>query len=235
MLGSLWSRLKGRKAKFAVSSTTPAVAASGATIEINIHEDDWGMRNLHPSAAYTEAAAELQAGIDARERNRHPSGFGWTSMHVIRPPSTNYVEAGLRLADAAAVLEPIMPRVKSFNAGLPHAMKQGKRDPLGSYDDDAWAFGFGPHCYLKLETAGEHVKAIWFDLSSAAPADTAALRASIEAIDRLAPSVIVDHFMDAIAPVADTGLVDRYFAQRRAEIDAAARWLRGARQGEDVA
>jgi len=48
------------------------------------------------------------------EQNRDPSGFGWTAAHVVEPPSTTYVEAGLLIADAAASLGPIMPCVRRF-------------------------------------------------------------------------------------------------------------------------
>jgi len=113
---------------------------------IHIHEDDWGRRNLYPTAARNEVADDLDAAREAAERNRAPSGQGWTAMHVIRSPATDYPEAGVTAAAAAPVLEPIMPRVKRFYAtgtagfgGKPHD------DPYGSYEEDAWCFGRGAH------------------------------------------------------------------------------------------
>lgn len=81
---------------------------------IHIHEDEWAMRNLYPLAAAGEAEAALAAAKAAAERNRSPSGFGWTDLHMIDAPSITYVDRGLRLSDAASALEALMPRVRLF-------------------------------------------------------------------------------------------------------------------------
>jgi hypothetical protein len=178
---------------------------------IHIHEDDWGMRNLYPIAARTEVANDLDAAREAGERNRDPSGIGWTAVYMTRPPSTDYREAGLMLAAAAAALEPIMPRVKRFYATASGAFGRATRDPFGSYEEEAWCFGRGAYCYMKLEVQGGLVERIWFDLSSSDPADAAALRLSIEAIDRLAPSLVADYSLDAEGLVADPDFLNDYF------------------------
>jgi hypothetical protein len=180
---------------------------------IHIHEDDWGMRNLYPLAARSEALADLQDAAVASEKNRDPSGSGWTDVHVIEPPSKTYVDAGLLLSDAAAAVQGIMPRVKRFYAGILSSIGRAERDPLGSYEEDAWCFGFDEGCYLKLEPAGDHVEQIWFDLWRVPPEQKAALRRAIEAIDRLAPSMIVDYHRDMAVLVGDAGQLDRYFAE----------------------
>ena len=195
---------------------------------IHVHEDDWGMRNLHPLAAQREVAADLDEAIAASERNRDPSGVGWTDVHLIAEPATSYVEAGLLLSDAAAALEPIMPRVRHFHATSMGAIGRDARDPWGSYDDDAWCFGFHADCYLKLDVEGEHVKRIWFGLSSNDPAELAALRRAMLAIEGLVPSFIADYFMEAEVPLADTERLDGYFDRRRAEIEEfERRWSEG--------
>jgi hypothetical protein len=180
---------------------------------IHIHEDDWGMRNLYPLAAQSEALADLHDAIAAGEKNRDPLGLGWTGVHVITPPSMTYVDAGLLLSDAAAALQEIMPRVRHFYAGTFASMGSTKRDPLGSYEEDAWCFGFTQGCYLKLEPRGDHVERIWFDLGRALPAQAAALRRAIEAIDRLVPSIVADYFLDVAVPVGSSEQLDRYFAE----------------------
>jgi hypothetical protein len=179
---------------------------------IHIHEDDWGMRNLYPLVTQAEVSADMDAAIAAGRKNRDPSGFGWSDVHVIKPPSTSYIEAGLLLSDGAAALAPIMPRVRHFYASILSMIGRGERDPLGSYDDDAWCFGFSRQCYVKLDVKGEYVERIWFDLRSDAPEHAIALRGAMEAIDRLVPSLVADYFMEAAAPVADAELLDRYFA-----------------------
>ena len=72
---------------------TAAADAADDARTIHIHEDNWGMRNLYPLAAQSEALADLQEATAAGEKNRDPSGFGWTDVHVIKPPSTTYVDA----------------------------------------------------------------------------------------------------------------------------------------------
>ena len=214
-----WLRALGRmpRAEPARSNVASSGRAGGEPV-IYIHEDDWGMRNLYPLTARAEVAADLDAAVASAERNRHPSGIGWTAVLIIKPPAISYVEAGLLIADAAAVLEPIMPRVRHFYATIFSAMGQAERDPSGSYEDDAWCFGFGSHCYLKLDVEGEHVKYIWFDLTSDAPEHVLALRRSMEAIDQLVPSFITDYFMEVEVPLKDVELLGRYFARHMAEI-----------------
>jgi len=180
---------------------------------IHIHEDDWGMRNLYPLAAQSEALADLQDATVAGEKNRDPSGFGWTDVHIIKPPSKTYVDAGLLLSDAAGVLQPIMPRIRRFYAGTFASIGRERRDPYGSHEEDAWCFGFDQGCYLKLEPEGTHVQYIWFDLRHARPEHAEALRRAIEAIDRLVPSMIADYFLDVAVPVGDPSQLDRYFAE----------------------
>jgi hypothetical protein len=182
---------------------------------IYIHEDDWGMRNLYPLAVQAEITEDLNDAVASAERHRDPAGLGWTAVHVIREPSTSYVDAGLLVADAAAAIDQIMPRVKRFYATIFSAIGQTDRDPLGLYNDDAWCFGFDRHCYLKLDVEGELVRAIWFDFSSDSSEHADALRQSMEEIERLVPSFIADYFMEAEVPLSDTELLDRYFAHLR--------------------
>lgn len=201
---------------------------SRAPTAIHVHEDDWGMRSLHALAVYRQVAANLDESIAAEERNRAPSGFGWTDIHVIEDPSSSYVEADLRLSDAAAAVGPIMPRVRHFHATSFGGF--GDYDRYGSYENDAWAFGLGAHCYLKLDDEGAHVKRIWFDLSSPDPHDIAALRQAMLAIDRLVPSFIADYFMKAVVILADSEALDRYLETRRTDIEEFERWRSGQRE-----
>lgn len=173
------------------------------------------MRNLYPLASQSEVRADVQEAIAAAGKNQDPSGCGWTGMHVIKPPSMTYVDAGLLLSDAAAALQEIMPCVRRFYAGTFASIGSARRDPSGSYEEDAWCFGFDERCYLKLEPKGDHVEHIWFDLGRTRPAHAAALRRAVAAIDRLAPSLIADYFLDVAVPAGDADQLDRYFAAFR--------------------
>lgn len=177
---------------------------------IHIHEDDWGMRNLYPLAAADEAAAELRAS-QAAERNRAPSGFGWTDIHIIEAPSITYADRGLRLGDAAAALETLMPRVRLFNATIGAAFGSAERDPLGSYETEAWCFALDEDCFVKLEPRGELVESIWFDFRAYEARARATLRAAIELVNALEPSYIVDYWLSIAGP-AEADFLDRYFA-----------------------
>jgi len=178
---------------------------------IHIHEDDWGLRTLHPLAARHEVAQDMDVSREAGERNCAPSGKGWTAVHVIRPASEDYSQTGLTPAAVAVVLEPIMPRVKRFYATATSgfSLKPGE-DPYGYYNEDAWCFGRGPHCYIKLDVKEGFVCGIWFDLYGSSPADAAALRLSLEAIDRLVPSFVADYVLDAEGPVANAEFLSAY-------------------------
>lgn len=185
---------------------------------IHIHEDDWGMRNLYPLAAAAEAAAELEKAQAAGERNRAPDGLGWTQMHFIEAPSITYVDRGLRLGDAAAALEAVMPRVRGFNATIMAGFEPGKRDPYGSYETEAWCFGISPACFIKLEPTGELVRDIWFEIPGEDEAAAATIREAIERVNALEPSYIVDYWLDMAGP-ADDEFLDNYFAVSKAHAE----------------
>lgn len=194
-------------------------ADAGAVI--HIHEDDWGMRNLVPVEAIEEASRDIEAAGNFGTEHQHPSGFGWTEMYQAKEPSMGYSGAGLTLVAAAEVLARVMPRVQQFRATIFSYIGREDRDPYGSYEDDAWAFGFGHHCYIKLDREGDLVKSIWFDLQSDDPADVSALRRSIKAINDLIPSAISDYFLEAVVRVGDDQAMDAYFQDRLDQIERA--------------
>lgn len=107
---------------------------------ISIHEDDWGMRNLYPVSALGHVRADMAAADAASKANF--DGVGWTAMHAIKEPDRTFADDGLAVAAVAAVLEPLLPRVKRFNAGLPGSMEPGETDPFASYEKEAWCYGF---------------------------------------------------------------------------------------------
>lgn len=180
---------------------------------IHVHEDDEGMRNLYPLAVRAEVEEDVAAAAAFADEHRAPSGVGWTDIYMVTPPTTGYAELGLTLADAERVLAPILPRVRRFNATIFSAMGSAERDPFGSYDEDAWCFGLGAHCYMKLDAKGALVSGIWFDLNTDDTDAICRLRKAIEAIDALAPSVIADYFLDFSGPISGDGVLDGYFAR----------------------
>lgn len=173
---------------------------------IEIHEDDEAMRNLYPLAARAEAEADMQTSIEAGERNRAPDGVGWTDVHIVKTPSTTFADIGLTLAAATAAVEPLMPRIRRYWAGL-----LGRNDPLAASETDAYCFGSDARCFIKLEPKGDLVEHIWFEARNADAASLAALRRALLALDALAPAFIADYWLDATGAVGDPAFLDAYF------------------------
>lgn len=179
---------------------------------IHIHEDDWGMRSLYPLAASPEVTRDLDESRAASERNMHPSGFGWTAMHMIQEPSVDYDASGLHLIDVAERLSGVMPRVKSFAATIGAHIGSADKDPYGSYDNDAWCFGFGADCFIKLEPNGELVKGIWYDFTSGEAQHELAMRRAFQVVEEFVPSLLVDYHQCTQGALSDLTFLDRYFA-----------------------
>lgn len=215
---------QGHAAKPAITRDSIGPSNEGEAV-IHVHDDDWGMRNIYPMAVQSEVAVDLEKAAATAAASKSPHGIGWSELHLVQEPSTDYVTAGLQLAAVASAIAPFLPRVKRFYATIGSAMGSADRDPWGSYEDDAWCFGFGPHCYIKVDEEGQLVKAIWFDISSNAPADVAALRSAMLAINELVPSFIADYFMEARVPIDNADLLDLYFAERSKQVEGFNAWL----------
>lgn len=171
------------------------------------------MRNLYLVDCLPEAAADVRGGGGSGPKNRAPDGLGWTNVHLIQPPSTGYSKFGLRVTDAASVLEPSLPRVQEFIATASAGFDRSIRDPWGRYDHNAYCFGFDAACFLKLEVARELVEHIWFECRTREAAKVAALRQAMVAIDALVPSAIADYWNDMAGAVQDSAFLDQYFRQ----------------------
>jgi hypothetical protein len=197
----------------ALNLVADPAAVEPAAVEpgIFIHEDYVGMRNLHPLIAEDEIAASVHAAAEASERNRAPGGVGWTSVHVIQPPKTDFTAVGLAVAAAGAALEAALPRLHRFHSG---SLSSRGSDPFAVDEHDAHAYGFDANCFVKLETRGDEVAAIWFDLApEPSPERRDALRAALVALDRLVPCVVADYWLDMNGRVGDAAFLDHYFAQ----------------------
>jgi hypothetical protein len=179
---------------------------------IHIHEDDWGMRNMHPVQAMPEVDADLQEAIAAAERNRVPDGLGWTDIHKIKAPEKDFGQSGLRLSDVSDALQRIMPRVRRFNATASAGFDPNVRDEWGYYGEDAYCYGYDASCFIKLETDGEMIERIWFEGQEPESAQLDALRRAIEVIDRIVESIVVDYWQDCAGRVRDPDFFDRYMS-----------------------
>ncbi len=176
---------------------------------IHIHEDDWGMRNLHPIDALPEIRTDIEAAVEAGARNAAPNGVGWTDIYMIREPTTDYAARGLKLVHAAAALAPLLPRVQSFSATAMAGFSG--HDVMGSYERDAWAFGFDASCFVKLDPKDDLVERIWFECRTDIAAHRDALRGALLAIDALVASAIADYWLDVAGAIADPAFLEPYF------------------------
>ena len=186
---------------------------------IHIHEDSWGMRDLYPAAALAHASREVRHAAEAGERNRDPSGAGWTDVYVIQPPTMSYLDVQLPLARASRALAELLPRVRRFYATASAGFDLGSRDPYGSYEEHAHCYGLHRRCFIKLEPEGELVKRIWFEANTDDAQELATLRAAILAVEGLARSAIADYWLDVAGAVADAQFLDRYFRKLAADED----------------
>lgn len=167
------------------------------------------MRSLHPVGALSEITADVTEAQAAGERNRAPDGFGWTSVHLIKPPSIDFTSTSLTLTSADAVLSSIMPRVRRFASGIGSTLNDSGHDPYGSYEDDAFCYAYDRGCFIKLEEKDGRVKQIWFEANTDNDG-LALLRRGLEAIDALTPSVIADYWLDCSGAVGDPSFMNAY-------------------------
>jgi hypothetical protein len=182
-------------------------------IKIHIHEDDWGMRSLHPEAAWGEAAADIRKAAEAAVANRDPSGHGFSDLYIINPPKLTFADMGIRLAVLEVALAGVMPRVTEFNATVGGAIGTSARDPYGSYDASPHCFGYGPECFLKIEAVSDLVSAIWFEARNASSEQLACLRATLHIVNELTPVIIADYWLDVGGRVSDEKFLDAYFKE----------------------
>ena len=106
-----------------------------------------------------------------------------------------------------------MPRVRRFNATASAGLDPNVHDAMGSYNQEAYCFGFDESCFVKLEADGDRVKQIWFECGTEDAGQLAALRDAILAIDALVPSMIADYWNDMSGRVQDAAFLGEYFRQ----------------------
>lgn len=181
-------------------------------VAIHIHEDDCGMRVLHPAAAWPDVAADIARARQVGEDNRAPDGLGWTAVHVIGEPRLGWRDVAIDLATVAEAVGRHLPRVRTFTATAGAGFDANIRDPYGSYETGAWCFGHDAACFIKLETDGERLARIWFECRTGNDGHRTALRAAVEEVDELAPALIADYWLDVAGLVGDRAFLERYFA-----------------------
>lgn len=179
---------------------------------IHIHEDYWMMRSLQPKAAWEHVADDIDEALEHAQKNADPVTGYPNAIRAIEPPSIDYRSTGLKVSVLKEALAPHMPFVSRFYATVGIVMETGKKDPYGSYEEDAVCFGFDQHCYVKVEVDGDAVTHIWFEADTPDQERLAALRQCFNEIDALAPSVIADYWHHTYGPLAAADFLDEYFA-----------------------
>jgi hypothetical protein len=167
-----------------------------------VHEDEEGLRCLYPAASLGNVSDDVRKAAEAGKKNRTADGF-YTDIYIARTPRQGFAALGLRRADAIAALEVLLPRWPNFEVA--HA------PGAGTAEADAACFGFGADCMIYAVCRGELVDSFWFTAWTDDAGELAALRAVIEAIDRLSPAGLADYWMNASGLVADAAFLDRYF------------------------
>lgn len=174
-----------------------------------IHEDDQYMRCLWPAGAAPYLANELQASVDAAQKNVAPDGMGYTAMHVAKPPDSGFAPARLSLDVVIASFASVMPRFDQVEGGYGSHAEHNANNPL--------CFGFGPECYIYIGLRDGVVDSVFFDATTGEPEKLGALREAIMVIDRLCPAALVDYWVDMSGIVSDDRFMSAYFAALAAE------------------
>jgi hypothetical protein len=173
--------------------------------KVHIHEDDEGMRSVYPANAIVEAMEDIAAAQLSSVQNLAPNGVGWTDVHAIQEPEKSFKEIGLEWKSIANAIGEVLPRIKEFEVGF------GTNNPYHHKDTDPACYGFGQSMYLKLETDGDDLKAIWFDTRSCVDEELFALRRALEVINEIHPSMIADYWLQTGGLIGDEVFLDAYF------------------------
>lgn len=172
--------------------------------KVHIHEDDEGMRNVYPVNAISDVMDDIAAAKLNSVENLAPNGVGWTDVHAIQEPEKSFLEIGLEWQSVANAIGEVLPRIKEFEVGF------GTNNPFHYKDLDPTCYGFGQSMYLKLETDGDYLKAIWFDTRSNVEEELFALRRALEAINEIHPSMIADYWLNTGGLIGDRAFLDAY-------------------------
>lgn len=185
--------------------------------KVHIHEDNEGMRNLYPVAAYDDVEEDLIAGKKASVENRAPGGIGWTDVHQIKEPDATYAKVGTSLKDMATAVEQHLPRIDHFEVGF------GDGNPFHHRDIGGFTFGFGDHLYVRFDTKDDVLLGIWYDVTTSDLSELEALRQTFLEINTVQRSMIADHWMHTGGRIDDeaflTGYlneIEQHFAERAA-------------------
>lgn len=173
-------------------------------LKVHIHEDDEGMRNVYPADTVNDVMDDIAAAQVSSVENLAPNGIGWTDVHAIREPEKSFLELGFEWQSVADAIGNILPRIKEFEVGF------GANNPFHYKDHDPLCFGFGQSMYLKLETDGDYLKAIWFDTRTDVEEELSALRRALEAIDEIHPSMIADYWLNTGGLIGNKAYLDAY-------------------------
>ena len=86
-------------------------------------------------------------------------------------------------------------------------------NPFYSKEEDAYCYGFGNNLFIKLETKGQFISHIWYDIQTHDMKELTAIRQAFLAIEALSPSMISDFWLKADGYLADSSFLDTYFEQ----------------------
>lgn len=180
---------------------------------IHIHEDDWGMRSLHPVEVLRQVQRDLGHSIETEPVRRAQDAAGWTEVHVIEEPDITYADKQITIASIQKVLDGLMPKVTRFYATASCGFDPNNRDSMGSYDEDAICYGFSEKCYLKIDKSREFVSAIWYEACTEDREQLQALRQCMCVINKLVPSLFVDYWEGCCGDISDSSFLDAYFQE----------------------
>jgi hypothetical protein len=172
--------------------------------KIQIHEDDEGMRRLHPKQAIDDITVDLTASSEHSEKHRAPGGVGWTKVYSIRSPELTFNSLGVPVSIMAETLERHLTRIRQFELGF------GENNPFHYLETDAHCYGLGAHLYIKIDVDGDMIESVWYEALPKDREELLKFRHAIEAVNAVLPLSCADYWLHMGGSVEDQDFMDQY-------------------------
>ncbi|MDT3376632.1 hypothetical protein RNI52_04760 [Labrys neptuniae] len=176
--------------------------------KIHIHEDDWGMRSLHPLMALAHYRTDLDKAAQHAVHHAAPGGTGWTDVHVIANAPEEQAQFATLTPEAFGAALAFLPRVMQFNATASAGFE--KHDEWGYYNSEALCFGHDADFYLICTHDAGVIREIFFELSSPDEVRLGFFREALSRLNAIEPLCLVDYWTDTVLDAADEEALDAY-------------------------
>jgi len=174
----------------------------------HIHEDDWGMRSLHPHSYLQEARQEIAHSKANAENNCDE--FGCAEIYGFSFPETDFSQLGYSQKTVTEVFGSDFPRVRNFYATATSGFSSNQRDKWSEYLHDAFAFGKNSGCFIKFDIEDKKVRGMWFEHEKCEESSLLSLKNALNELNKISPLIIVDMWTNEVIDLNDKQQVNLY-------------------------